>query len=481
MDLKLENPQLLLVIGSWISGVHFLILFVLWCRHRSRVFLLATFFCALFLGGLAYSAHLLDAHEKISIFWAAVAFPAVLELAMLMDAFSGAASRIRFDVGAQGGACAIALLLTAGGFPDRWMGWGIALGCALPLFRSGLRPWVARRGAHSLLVLGVGFQLVLLGVLALFYANGVDQYSWILSAHIALLFGIIGLFAFVLATAIEQATRGDTVASMEDRALAVLKSTAQLAELGEQSAMVAHEIKNLLTVISSRATLLRKYLQLSPPNYSRAEEAARGIEDVSRKISDMTRGLLGALGNRDQDPRVEVLVSRVLRDVIALCEGRLRQKGISFQVEEGPVDARILARPLQLVQVLVNLLNNAADAVDGLENRWVRLKVHEDGDSLLFEVTDSGPGVPESIREKIFEPLFTTKPEGKGTGLGLVISRRIAEEHDGTLHLDHRSECTRFVMRLPKVRQLVGCRVNESLLGKRDEETRSHQSLGNRD
>jgi len=98
----------------------------------------------------------------------------------------------------------------------------------------------------------------------------------------------------------------------------------------------------------------------------------------------------------------------------------------------------------------LNLLNNAVDAVQALPEKWVRLSVFEKGDELEIAITDSGNGIPESLRAKMGQPFFTTKEVGQGTGLGLSISRGIVEAHGGTLQLDTSCAHTRFVVRLPK-------------------------------
>jgi signal transduction histidine kinase len=107
-------------------------------------------------------------------------------------------------------------------------------------------------------------------------------------------------------------------------------------------------------------------------------------------------------------------------------------------------------RPTQITQVLLNLLNNARDAAEESEERWVQLDVTELADWIRISVTDSGKGIPVEIREKIMSPFFTTKAVGKGTGLGLSITKSIVDSHRGTLILDEESVQTRFVIELPK-------------------------------
>jgi signal transduction histidine kinase len=107
---------------------------------------------------------------------------------------------------------------------------------------------------------------------------------------------------------------------------------------------------------------------------------------------------------------------------------------------------------VQICQVLLNLLQNAFDAVVDCEGeRWVELDVSVQKRWLVFSVTDSGPGIPDEARSRIMEPFFTTKPVGKGTGLGLSISRTIAFDHGGTLALAQEPghTCFRLILPLP--------------------------------
>jgi two-component system sensor histidine kinase HupT/HoxJ len=100
--------------------------------------------------------------------------------------------------------------------------------------------------------------------------------------------------------------------------------------------------------------------------------------------------------------------------------------------------------------VLLNLFNNAYDAVASHSERWVRLEARADGPEVEISVTDSGDGIPEAVRAKMFQPFFTTKAVGQGTGIGLSISCGIVAGHRGTLEVDTHSAHTRFVLRLPR-------------------------------
>ena len=132
------------------------------------------------------------------------------------------------------------------------------------------------------------------------------------------------------------------------------------------------------------------------------------------------------------------------------CMERLRQNSVELRVPPVEKSLRIDCRPTEISQVLLNLLNNAVDAVQPLAEKWVELKVRNAGNEIEISVTDSGAGIPEKIRDKMGQPFFTTKVVGHGTGLGLSISKGIVEAHGGRLSLDAECEHTRFVVMLPK-------------------------------
>jgi len=100
--------------------------------------------------------------------------------------------------------------------------------------------------------------------------------------------------------------------------------------------------------------------------------------------------------------------------------------------------------------VLLNLLNNSFDSVQGLPSPWVEISIAEEGETVRLSVTDSGPGIPLESRERVMRPFYTTKPVGKGTGLGLSISRAIVEDHAGRLVIDDVGAQMRISLMLPR-------------------------------
>jgi C4-dicarboxylate-specific signal transduction histidine kinase len=134
---------------------------------------------------------------------------------------------------------------------------------------------------------------------------------------------------------------------------------------------------------------------------------------------------------------------------MVLCEERARNESVELRIPGISEDLQVFCRGSEISQVLVNILNNALDAVSGMEEPWVKIEVQERERCVEFGIQDCGPGVDKAIRLRIHEPFFTTKEAGKGIGLGLSISRTIVEGHGGKLWLDEKSSATRFVFTLP--------------------------------
>ena len=112
-------------------------------------------------------------------------------------------------------------------------------------------------------------------------------------------------------------------------------------------------------------------------------------------------------------------------------------------------DIKIYCRPVQVTQILQNLILNAMDQLENIEEKWIDVSFDAVGKFIEIKVVDSGSGIAVQLQDKIFEPLFTTKRDNLGTGLGLSISKRLAEEHGGYLKLKSGLKNTTFILGLP--------------------------------
>jgi len=164
--------------------------------------------------------------------------------------------------------------------------------------------------------------------------------------------------------------------------------------------------------------------------------------------------IIGALKSFSRDSSHDVFQStflhKLIKETVALSTATLHGHGVTLIAPGIPETWTAECRAPQISQVILNLLNNAFDAVVDQSDRWIRLDVKDAGDTFQISVSDSGPGIPAEVAEKIMTPFFTTKPPGKGTGLGLSISSTIMADHGGALFLDRTAPHTRFVVNLSK-------------------------------
>jgi len=205
----------------------------------------------------------------------------------------------------------------------------------------------------------------------------------------------------------------------------------RLAVLGEVAAIMAHELNNPLAAISMFNQMVADDLPEDSPLKEHLEVIQRNTttcKQTIRELLDYATGATPEVGTIDLDETIE--------EVVHFLMPVSHRYGIECELELGLAGAVITGDEIQIRQIFINLLMNAFQAMDGGGGE-IRIVTRRQGELLLVEVTDSGPGIPAGSEEEIFRPFFTTKPRGEGTGLGLPTSRRIAEMHGGGLELLH--------------------------------------------
>ena len=245
------------------------------------------------------------------------------------------------------------------------------------------------------------------------------------------------------------AIRFDVTAEKESQQKMIQNS--KMSSLGEMAGGIAHEINNPLAIISGKTRQLLRMMQNGSGDLEKLAEGLTMIDSTSERIARIIRGLRSFSRNADNDPLVLTPVSHLIEETLELCRERFSNHGVKLDAVS-TADIWIECRPVQIVQILVNLLNNAHDAVEIHEQKWVTIETLKHDNKVQIIVTDSGNGISQEILDKIMDPFFTTKEVGKGTGLGLSISKGIAEQHHGQLWYQPRSGNTAFVLELPTKR-----------------------------
>jgi C4-dicarboxylate-specific signal transduction histidine kinase len=242
-------------------------------------------------------------------------------------------------------------------------------------------------------------------------------------------------------------TRMDQYASIQE-AQAMRVNSLKLVTLGEMAAGIAHELNNPLAVIQGLAWITTTKLKANDLSNEKIEENMGKIIRMTERSSKIINGLRVFARDTSEDPMEKIELSTVIEETMELCRTRIINRGIRLDIEaDGKYHS--WGRPIQISQVILNLLNNATDAIEGASDPWIRVSIRGVNDQWEVSVTDSGKGIPTEIVEKIMSPFFTTKPPGKGTGLGLSIASGILKSHGGEFWYDTAATNTTFRFTLP--------------------------------
>jgi signal transduction histidine kinase len=227
----------------------------------------------------------------------------------------------------------------------------------------------------------------------------------------------------------------------------------KLASVGQLAAGVAHEIGNPLAAILGYVDILRSDAAgKGELPLAERRDALDRVKAETQRIHRIIRELLEFSRPSREDP-VATDPLRLVQSAQALLAPQARFRDVRVvTTPAGEAWSQVMVVPSRLVQVLVNLMLNAADAMDG--KGTIVVSCHEENRRVILAVADEGPGIPKEHRRKVFDPFFTTKAVGQGTGLGLPVCRSIIESFGGTLELAFDSseasdQGTKFVMTLP--------------------------------
>jgi signal transduction histidine kinase len=247
---------------------------------------------------------------------------------------------------------------------------------------------------------------------------------------------------------------------LEDANLELWHTTRRLTELerlaaaGQTAAQFAHEVGTPLNIISGHVQLLHTSLQANPQSAGQRlatiTEQIERIERIVRQMLDRTRLEAAELTPLD----LNELIRRISDATAPLLEERSVRLGSILS----PQIPLIAGDSDRLQQVFINLINNALDAMpDGGElNVTTELRTSDetnDNEKVIVTISDSGCGMTEEVRTHIFDPMYTTKKPGRGTGLGLVVVRQVMSEHGGSIEVDSESENgSRFRLYFPVIK-----------------------------
>ena len=227
---------------------------------------------------------------------------------------------------------------------------------------------------------------------------------------------------------------------------AVLIEQQKRAELGEMSSSIAHEINSPLGFICLTSGVVKNLIgEEGEIDKQVLNQHIEKIESTSQVIGNIVTGLTRYARDSSQDPFKKTLVLDIIKETLSLCVKRFKHPKLKIHVPKENIIS-IECRPTQIMQVFMNILNNSIDAVSSLAEQWIKFEISEQSENVTISVIDSGTGIPEHIRDKVLTSFFTTKSSGKGTGIGLSISKSIVENHNGAITINHDGPNTEFIV-----------------------------------
>jgi signal transduction histidine kinase len=224
--------------------------------------------------------------------------------------------------------------------------------------------------------------------------------------------------------------------------------TARLSALGELAAVVAHQVNNPLTTVMGDAEILVQDIAKDHPHHA----SAKAILHAGRRAKDVVERIL--VMSRDEREFKDIDLNATIEDTLQLVRPQTSRHRIKLIVRTEPDIPPVHAIPGQLEDVWMNIITNARDAVLQRNPKQgvitITSALSEDGKMAVVTISDNGSGIPTAHLESVFDPLFTTKPRGKGTGLGLYVCRQIVDDHKGKITINSvLNEGTMITVQIP--------------------------------
>jgi len=337
------------------------------------------------------------------------------------------------------------------GIPLALMAYAVLRYGAIPV--SGQALTVSRRLS--------AISLTLIPLIALLLMSFLSQKFGTLNAalHLALillpllLFGFLLMFIFArpIAAQLDMSYGELTIAYDElKQAQARLVEAEKMSSIGVMIAGIAHELNNPLTALQGQISLLARHLrkveELPPKIADHVTESLDIQESAASRMEAIVKGL-SQYSREDRDTPEMVNVLEILQNTLVISNARIKPIPVKIEVNEALDLVPIF--PGKVSQIVSNLLVNAADACREAPNPTIHMSAFEVDMNLYITVQDNGPGIPDDIVANIFDPFFTTKEVGKGTGLGLALCKRFAQDMKGDLNYHRVDEKTTFSLQIP--------------------------------
>lgn len=232
-----------------------------------------------------------------------------------------------------------------------------------------------------------------------------------------------------------------------------LISRSRLAAVGELAAGVAHEINNPLAIVSGTVQMMMDKVQSSGLSDKDIKTLGPRLEKGVDRISNIIQGLLRFSRADDEGaPFKEINVNGAIEETISFFQAEFSSSDISVQTKLTKDSPIISGRNSEIGQVMLNIIKNARDFFldNSVEDRIISIETRKNSEGwMIVSISNSGPKISQDVAENIFQPFFTTKEVGKGTGLGMSVSHSIVNDHSGHMYIDLNQRNTTFILEFP--------------------------------
>jgi signal transduction histidine kinase len=237
------------------------------------------------------------------------------------------------------------------------------------------------------------------------------------------------------------------MADRVENSIAEVSNSRKFAALGEMASGIAHEINNPLAVISGFASLAQ--INIKAQNYIKASENLEKLGKTVVRISSVISILRQYSREAKHDPMISTSIRKVIEDTVVFCAEKMKLNEVQLHISFEHEDTMAHGRATQISQILFTLINNAFDAASVFDDRWIRISVTENMEFVEINVSNSGEKISIEAAEKLFLPFYFNRSAG-GAGLGLSISKGVANDHGGDLKFDDSKPFTQFTLTIPK-------------------------------
>jgi len=228
----------------------------------------------------------------------------------------------------------------------------------------------------------------------------------------------------------------------------LLEESARIESMGQFVNGIAHEINNPLTIISSRAALLGIKVKKNEIEQQYLIDGLETIMETVSRISDIISNLQTFSSKTNKYQKSHYPLKGIVHDNLSLCIEKFKNKDIIVDVEIAD-GLEVFCHHGLISQTITNVLDNAYDAIENTEDKWIKIHGRKNKNQIVLTITDNGKGIRSDVATQMMNPFYTTKGVGAGMGLGLALAFSTMKKHGGRLYYNAKSKNTQFVLEFP--------------------------------